>query len=90
MALKKEVFQKDVFKDYAAADLVLVEFDFPRRTKLSAELMAQNEQASVQYGIEYFPTILVLSADGELIEKAGYRRGGAEAYVDYIKGILAE
>ncbi len=90
MALKKNVFQKDVFKDYAAADLVLVEFDFPRRTKLSAELMAQNEQASVQYGIEYFPTILVLSADGELIEKAGYRRGGAEAYVDYIKGILAE
>ena len=90
MALKKEVFQKDVFKDYAAADLVLVEFDFPRFTKLSAELMAQNEQAKVQYGIEYFPTILMLSADGELIERAGYRRGGPEAYVEHIKGILAK
>lgn len=90
MALKKEVFQKDAFKEYATAELVLVEFDFPRRTKLSAELTAQNEQAALQYGVEYFPTILVLSPEGELVGKTGYERGGAKAYVDHIKGILAE
>jgi hypothetical protein len=31
----------------------------------------------------------VLSSDGELIEKTGYQRGGAEAYVEHIKAIIA-
>ena len=90
MSLKKEVFQKDVFKDYAAAELVLVELDFPRGKGQSAELKAQNEALAKQYGVRGFPTILVLSPDGELIEKTGYQRGGPEAYVEHIKGILAK
>jgi hypothetical protein len=32
---------------------------------------------------------LVLSPEGELIEKTGYQRGGPEAYVAHIKEILA-
>lgn len=88
--LDKEVFGKAAFKDYAAAELVLVELDFPRGKEQSAELKAQNEKLAQQYGIRGFPTILVLSPEGELIEKTGYQRGGAEAYVEHIKGILAK
>jgi thioredoxin-related protein len=88
--LDKEVFSKDAFKEYAAAELVLVELDFPRRKELSSELKAQNEKLAQQYGIRGFPTILILSPEGELIEKTGYQRGGAEAYVEHIKGILAK
>ena len=88
--LDKEVFGKAAFKDYAAAELVLVELDFPRGKEQSAELKAQNEKLAKQYGIRGFPTILVLSPEGELIEKTGYQRGGAEAYVEHIKEILAK
>jgi thioredoxin-related protein len=70
--------------------LVLVELDFPRGKEQSAELKAQNEALAKQYGVRGFPTILVLSPDGELIEKTGYQRGGPEAYVEHIKGILAK
>lgn len=88
--LDKEVFGEAAFKEYAAAELVLVELDFPRGKEQSAELKAQNEKLAKQYGIRGFPTILVLSPDGELIEKTGYQRGGAEAYVEHIKSIIAK
>ena len=88
--LDKEVFSEAAFKDYAAAELVLVELDFPRTKEQSAELKAQNEALAKQYGVRGFPTILVLSPDGTLIEKTGYQRGGPEAYVEHIKGILAQ
>ena len=86
--LDKEVFSQKVFKEFAADNLVLVELDFPRGKEQSEDLKAQNEALSEKYGIRGFPTILVLSPEGELIEKTGYQRGGAEVYVAHIKEIL--
>jgi thioredoxin-related protein len=88
--LHEEVFGEAAFQDYAKAELVLLELDFPRGKPQSAELKAQNEKLAQQYGIRGFPTILLLSSDGKLIEKTGYQRGGPEAYVEHIKGILAK
>ena len=88
--LDEEVFDQAAFSQYAAAELVLVEIDFPRGKEQSDKLKAQNEALAQQYGVRGFPTILVLSSEGELIEKTGYRRGGAEAYVQHIKEILAK
>ena len=88
--LDEEVFSQTAFSQYAAAELVLVEIDFPRRTDQPAKLKAQNEALAQKYGIRGFPTILVLSPEGELIEKTGYRRGGPRAYVAHIKEILAK
>ncbi len=87
--LDKEVFSQKAFQEYAASSLILVELDFPRSKDQSAELKAQNEALAEKYGIRGFPTILVLSSEGELIEKTGYQRGGAEAYVKHIQDILA-
>ena len=86
--LDKEVFSQKVFKEFAADNLVLVKLDFPRGKEQSEDLKAQNKALSEKYGIRGFPTILVLSPEGELIEKTGYQRGGAEAYVAHIKEIL--
>jgi thioredoxin-related protein len=54
----------------------LVELDFPRGKEQPKDLKAQNKALSEKYGIRGFPTILVLSPEGELIEKTGYQRGG--------------
>ena len=87
--LDKEVFSQEAFQNYAAEALVLVELDFPRGKDQSAKLKAQNKALAEKYGIRGFPTILILSPEGELIEKTGYRRGGAESYVEHIMDILA-
>jgi thioredoxin-related protein len=87
--LDREVFSQKTFRDYAAESLVLVEIDFPRRKQVSPELKQQNEALAKEYGIRGFPTIVILSPDGGLMKKTGYKSGGAEAYVEHIQGILA-
>ncbi len=88
--LDKEVFSKEEFQSYADSDLVLVELDFPRRKPQSDELKEQNRALAEKYGVRGFPTILLLSPDGELIAQTGYRRGGPEAYVEHLKELLKE
>ncbi len=86
--LDKEVFSQPEFKAYANDNLVLFLADFPNRTPQSDELKAQNEMLYRQYGIRGFPTVLLLNADGSVINKTGYQAGGAAAYVEHIKELL--
>ena len=87
--LDKEVFSQPEFMTYAADSLVLVELDFPRSKKQSAVIKAQNKALAKKYSIRGYPTIVLLTAEGELIARTGYKRGGAENYVAHIKEILA-
>ena len=87
--LHKEVFDQKAFKDYAAANLVLMEADFPRKTQLSPELKKQNAQLKKDYLNEGYPTVLLLDAEGKkLSEDIGYREGGPEAYVKHLQELL--
>lgn len=87
--LDDEVFSKPGFQDYAKANLILVEIDFPRKKEQSAALKQQNEALVQKYGVRGFPTILLLDAKGEVIAKTGYRKGGPEHYVEHLQGLLA-
>ena len=87
--LKDEVFSRAAFTDYAADELVLVKLDFPRGKSQPAELEEQNKALAKKYNVRGFPTIVLLSPEGELIEKTGYRKGGPEAYVRHLKELLA-
>ena len=86
--LDKEVFSKQAFKDYAKESLVLLEIDFPRGIEQSPALEAQNEALAAKYKVRGFPTILLLSGDGEVLGRTGYQKGGAEAYVAHLKELL--
>lgn len=88
--LDEEVFSKQVFKDYAKESLVLLEIDFPRRSEQSPALEAQNEALATKYKVRGFPTILLLSADGEVLARTGYQEGGAEAYIEHLKELLKQ
>lgn len=88
--LDEEVFSQDAFKAYAAANLILVELDFPRKKNQSAELKAQNKALSEKYGVRGFPTIVVLSPAGDLLGTTGYRRGGPEDYVLHLQELLEQ
>lgn len=79
--LDKEVFSKPEFKEYASKNLVLMEADFPRTKQLSATEQSQNEQLAQQYGIQGFPTIVVLNSDGKKVGEIGYTPGGPAAFI---------
>lgn len=78
--LNKEVFSKPEFAEYAKKNLVLVEVDFPRTKKLSAEQKAANDALQKKYGVQGFPTIIVLNSDGKQVGELGYMKGGPAAF----------
>jgi thioredoxin-related protein len=87
--LDKEVFSQDEFKTYAKDALIAVELDFPNKKEISDELKEQNETLAKKYGVKGFPTIIILSPEGELVARTGYKPGGAEKYVEHLKGLIA-
>lgn len=83
--LKKEVFSQPEFAEYAGKDLVLVEVDFPRKKKQSAELKKANAALEQKYKIEGYPTIIVLDSDGQKVGELGYQPGGPKAFIEKLE-----
>ena len=78
----KEILSQPQFKDYARANLVLVEVDFPRAKPQSVELKKQNQELAQQYEVQGFPTIVVLNGNGQKIwQYDGYFPDGPDAFI---------
>ena len=86
--LKKEVFSKPAFIDYANEHIILMTIDFPKRKQQAESLKDQNNTLLDTYGINSFPTIILVDAEGNLLGETGYRRGGPEPYVEHLKSLL--
>lgn len=79
--LDKEVFSQPEFQQYAEKNLVLLEIDFPRRKEQTTGVKLQNEKLAQQYGIQGFPTIVVLNGEGKQVGQLGYMEGGPGAFI---------
>jgi thioredoxin-related protein len=79
--LQSEVFTKPEFIDYANKNLVLLEVDFPNGKPQTDAQKKANEALSEKFGVEGFPTLIVLNSDGKPIGKLGYEEGGAKPFV---------
>ena len=88
--LDKEVFSEKTFKDYAKDNLVLVEVDFPQQKHQTKKLKEQNDKLSKEYGIEGYPTIVVLNAEGKKIGQLGYMEGGPDAFIAELNKLKAK
>lgn len=86
--LDAEVLSKEEFKKFAKENFVLLVLDFPSRTKLPEATVKQNKKLQGAYNIKGFPTLVILDAEGKELARTGYRRGGAEAYVEHLKTLL--
>jgi protein disulfide-isomerase len=84
MKQNKDVFEQAAFEDYAKDKLVLVKLDFPRREEQDPAIKERNQKLSTQYGVEGFPTIILLSPEGkELARQVGYGGGGVTGFIDW-------
>lgn len=90
MKLDREVFSKSAFKAYAKKNLVCVLVDFPQQKHQSKKLKAQNSELAEKYGIKGFPSVIILSPNGDLVARTGYQEGGAEKYVAYLSEVIAQ
>ena len=84
--LKKDTFSKPEFQKFARESLILVELDFPRGKEQSAELKRQNQELAEKFGIEGFPTLVLLNPQGEeAARNVGYLPGGPEGFVKWVE-----
>ena len=86
--MKKAVFSKAAFLNYAKKNLVLVEIDYPRRKKLPAKVIKQNERLATQYDIDNsgYPTVVLLNPDGKILgQLEGYGDQGPADIIAWIE-----
>ena len=83
--LNNEVLTQDAFKALAESSLVLVDADFPRRSKLPEAQQVHNDELARKFGVQYFPTVLILDGEGNVLDKlVGFPRGGLDGFLKFI------
>lgn len=82
--LHDEVFATERWKQAAPKNFVLLVLDYPRKTKLSEEQTAHNDALRKQFAVRGYPTVFLCDASGKPYARTGYKRGGAEAYLQHL------
>ena len=86
IAMNRNVFSKDAFKEFAQKHLILVEVDFPQRKQLPPKVAQQNDRLARQYEVEQAPTMFLLGPDGKVLGKfSGYSGEGPTEIIAWIE-----
>jgi len=94
--LDKQVFSTDEFKTWATENVVLLVLDFPRKKKLSQEMLQQNYALQNAFGVRGYPTIMLFEpGKGDDPKKGivplgrtGYVKGGPIKWIESISPYL--
>ena len=90
--LDSEVFEHDEWLDAVRGDYVLVKLDFPRKQEIK-DLVPnpeRNEELKNKLGVTGFPTIMLLTADGDSFGRTGYKEGGPGPYLKHMAVLREE
>jgi len=95
--LVKEVYDRPEFAKWAKNNVVLVEIDFPRRSKLSEETQKQNRELQQMFGVRGYPTIWFVkpetknqaSVNLSQLGSTGYVAGGPTKWIESAEKILS-
>lgn len=90
--LHKEVFDHESWSSAVHKDYILVALDFPRGEDAKALVPnpERNQELSEMYGVQGFPTILLMTPDGDVFGRTGYEAGGPEAYLAHMADLKAK
>lgn len=90
--LHREIFESQVFENFATDHLVLLNADFPRlkKNRLSKEQQSKNELLAEKYNTEgAFPLTLLLDANGKVLYKwDGLPNGSPENFTNQVKSTV--
>lgn len=91
IALENEVLSQSAFARAIEERALLVKLDFPRdRTKLPEAERRRNFQLQERYGVQAYPTVVIVNAEGEeLAREVGYNGGTQESWLSWLEGALA-
>ena len=83
--LDRKVFAQPEFVPAVEKDYVLVYIDSPKdKGRLTERAKTENPKLIKKYGINRFPTALILDGDGNKVGETGFRKGGAKPYAEHL------
>ncbi len=85
---EREIYDDELFQDYAKENLVLMQANFPRKrkNKLPQEVEDQNKQLANIYNPEgSFPFNVLVSPEGEVIGTSSYQAGGPKNFIKMLE-----
>ena len=90
--MHRQVFSQEEWKAWAATNLVLVTIDFPNDDSLVPEAYRErNLKLQEQYGVQGYPTYVLLTPAGEEFARLGASRDATPAsFIAEVKAALAE
>ncbi len=87
-SFRRQVFESEAWKAWTASNLFLVRVDFLRRPdRQDPKVRAVNEILVSQFGIESYPSFVLLGADGAPIARPEFRRDAPPAF--YLRQLAA-
>ena len=86
MKLNDEVFSKSQYVQEAEKKFIHVKLDYPQRLPQTPAMKARNRQLADTYGVEGYPTILLMDSQLRVYGKTGYQAGGAGACLTHLEG----
>lgn len=89
--LHEEVFVHDSFYKEVSSKYVLVALDFPNGEMAKAEVPnpARNQELMALYGVDGYPTVLLVDTNGDVFGRTGYQPDGPEKYVAHLEELSA-
>lgn len=89
--LDREIWSSDEFKAYARDHFVMLKADFPKKSKnaLPREQEEHNEQLAERYNTQgYFPYVVVLDDNGEVMGSTGYKKVSPSEYIEILESFI--
>ncbi len=86
--LEREIWSSKTFIDYAGDHFVMLKADFPKKkaNALPAEQAEKNKALADQYNKNgYFPFVVVLDKEGEVLGTTGYKKISPEQYIELLE-----
>jgi protein disulfide-isomerase len=84
--LDAETFSQPAFHDFADSNLEMVVVDFPQNTPLPDEIRKQNSSLRRKFGVQGFPTLILVNSHGEEVARQrGYLPGGPKALEQWVE-----
>jgi len=90
LKLDREVFDQAELSDNSKYSFLLCKLHFYQTQERSPETIRQTEELATKCEVQEFPTIVVLSPDGQELGRFGYIPGGPKAFGAAVQAILAK
>jgi protein disulfide-isomerase len=90
MKLKREVFDRPEFAQFAQSRLVMVVVDFPENHTLPQLQQHANRALKHTYHVGSYPTIVLLDPDGKPLGRTGYVSGGPAAFIAKLEEVSSK